>query len=144
MLNYEKPVVLANDEASEGVYASSGSSSDCWTVEAVSVQNWDGSSHVFEVRAVHSTAVTHISSATTVTLSFSDNITSARSEFPCSYSGNTVTITRELLADAYYSGDSVTYKVWVSAADQAATEQMYCTGATIVCTHQTNVQGGYD
>ncbi len=146
---YEKPVVLANDDVAEGVYAASGavagdSSSDCWTVDPVSVQDWDGGSHVFEIRCVHSDAVEHISGATTVTLTFSAPIASARSEFDCNYSGSTVTITRTLLADAYKSGDNMTYKVWVSTGDEATTKAITCTGATITCKHETNVQGKYD
>lgn len=34
MKNYEKPVVLANNEMSEGVYAASGDVSACWVVDS--------------------------------------------------------------------------------------------------------------
>lgn len=34
MKTYEKPVVLANEELAEGVYAASGGGSDCYTVTA--------------------------------------------------------------------------------------------------------------
>ena len=140
MKGYEKPVAVINDELSEGVYAASGSA-DCWTVSAKSVQDWNGSQHVFEVHITHSTAVEHISSASTVTLTFSNTITGVYSEFPASCSGNTVTITRTLHANAYKSGDNATYKVWVQAADEASTKALYCTGATISCTKTVNVQG---
>lgn len=147
MKDYVKPIVLENEELAEGVYAASGtgaSSTDCWTVGANSVQDWNGSHHVFEVSCKHSTAVEHISGATTVTLTFSSPLTDAYSEFSCSFSGSTATVTRTLLADAYKSGDSVTYKVWVKAADEATTKAISCTGATIICKHETNVQGKYD
>ena len=145
MKDYEKPVVKINDEVSEGVYAASGDEEpECWTIEAVSVQDWNGSHHVFEIRCVHSTSVVHISSATNVNLTFSDSLTDAYSEFTCSFSGNVVSVTRELLADAYHSGDNMTYKVWVKAADEATTKAITCTNATIQCTHAVNVQGGYD
>jgi len=117
---------------------------DCWTVDPVSVQDWNGSHHVFEIRCVHSNSVEHISSNTEVVLTFSGSVTDAYSEFPCSFSGSTVTINRTLLADAYKSGDNMTYKVWVKAADEATTKSISCTGATISCTHETNVQGKYD
>ena len=145
-MKYEKPVVLVNEELAEGVYAASGAqvSTDCWTVEAVSVQDWDGSSHVFEVRCKHSTDVVHISTKTDVTLTFSNTVTDARSEFSCSYSGSTVNVSRELHANAYNSGDTMTYKVWVKAADEATTKAITCTYAGISCTHAVNVQGGFD
>jgi len=142
-MKYEKPIVLVNEELAEGVYAASGAgSSDCWTVQAVSVQDWNGSHHVFEIRCVHSTAVEHISSASTVTLTFSSPLTDAYSEFECSFSGSTVTVVRELHANAYKSGDTMTYKVWVKASDEATTKAITCTGATISCTKTVNVQGG--
>lgn len=140
MKGYTKPVAVINDELNEGVYAASGSA-DCWTVNAVSVQDWNGSHHIFEVRLRHSDAVQHISSASTVTLTLSNTLSDAYSEFPCSFSGNAVTITRTLLADAYKSGDNVTYKVWAKAADEASTKALYVTGATVSCTKTVNVQG---
>ena len=148
MKGYEKPMVLVNAGLSEGIYAASGAggevTTDCWTVDAQSVQDWNGSHNVFEVACKHSTSVEHISSQTDVTLVFSDTLTDAYSEFPCTFSGNTVTITRTLHANAYQSGDSVTYKVWVKAADETKTKAIYCTTAGISCTHQVNVQGKYD
>lgn len=151
MKSYEKPIAVVNDEISEGVYAASGaggggggSSTDCWTIEAASVQDWNGSHHVFEIRCSHSTAVEHISSNTEVNLTFSASLTDAYSEFPCTFSGSNVTVNRTLHANAYKSGDTMTYKVWVKAADEGATKAITCTNATITCTHETNVQGKYD
>lgn len=143
MNHYEKPVVLSTEELAEGVYLASGgmSAAECWTVSAASVQDWDGSHHVFEVHCVHSNTVEHISSASTVTLTFSGTIADARSEFPCSVSGNSVTVVRTLLADSYKSGDDVTYKVWASTGDEATTRALSCTGASISCTKTVNVQG---
>lgn len=140
MNNYEKPVVMVNEGISEGVFAASGDA-ECWTVNPASVQDWNGSHHVFEIRCAHSTAVEHISSATTVTLHFSAPIKDAFSEFDCKFSGSTVTVTRELHANAYKSGDNMTYKVWVQAADEATTKGISCTGASIRCTKAVNVQG---
>ena len=141
-----KPVVLAAEELSEGIYTASGEdiTTDCWTVDAVDVQDWNGSHHVFEVRCRHSTSVEHISSSTLVTLTFSSPVTDAYSEFTCNYSGNTVTIERELHANAYKSGDNMTYKVWVKAADEPTTKSISCTQKVISCTHKANVQGKYD
>ena len=83
MKNYEKPIALVNSGLAEGVFMASGAgNAECWTVSAKSVQDWNGSHNVFEVRCVHSNAVEHISSASTVNLTFSSPITDAYSEFP--------------------------------------------------------------
>lgn len=140
MKEYVSPIILANEELAEGVYAASGDA-DCWTVDAYSVQDFDGAYHVFEVHCVHSDTVEHISSATTVVLTFNYPVTNARSEFDASVSGNTVTVVRTLLADSYKSGDNMTYKVWAQAADEATTKALSVSGATITCTKAVNVQG---
>lgn len=145
MKNYEKPVVLANEELAEGVYAASGvSSADCWSIDAYSVQDWNGQHHVFEVRIVHSDQVQHISTQSTAVLTFNNTVTDAYTEGNCqaSFSGNTVTVVRTLHANAYQSGDNATYKVWVKAADEATTKGLTITGKSISDTGITvNVQG---
>lgn len=144
MTDYEKPVVLANEDVAEGVYAASGAgSADCWTVSPYSVQDWNGSHHVFEVRIVHSDAVQHISTASATTLTFSSPLTDAYTEsnFSCSFSGSTATVVRTSHANAYQSGDNATFKVWVKAADEATTKAITCTGSSISCTKTVNVQG---
>lgn len=121
-----------------------GVTTDCWTVDAKSVQDWNGSHHVFEVTCKHSTDVVHISSQTEVSLTFSNTLTDAYSEFECSFGGTTATVTRTLHANAYKSGDTMTYKVWAKASDEATTKALTCTSAVISCTHAVNVQGGFD
>lgn len=150
MKNYEKPVLSLVDNFGEGVYMASGASNDsgvstnCWTYDVNSVQSWSGSHNVFEVSAAHSTAVEHISSQVVYTITFSAPIVNAYSEYPTSVAGNVVTVTRELHANAYKSGDSVTFKVWAQAADQASTEALTAKVTKVECTHQTNVQGKFD
>ena len=148
MRKYEKPEAMLIDEVTEGVYTASGeSSSDCWTVSAMSCQDWNGSHHVFEISGKHSTAAEHISSNTRVVLTFSSPVTNAYSEngWSCSVSGNTVTVDRPQHANGYKSGDNLPgYKVWVQCSDEATTKAVQCTGASITCTHQVNVQGKYD
>lgn len=141
---YNKPLILVNDDLAEGVYADSGSSTDCWDVDGYSVQDWNGSHHVFEISAFHHTDVTHITTQVVYTITFSQALTNAYSEFDCSYSGNTVVVTRDLHANGYYSGDSVTFKVWAQAADEGSTKALTLTGISYVCRHETNVQGGLD
>lgn len=140
---YSKPMIIKTTEAAEGVYMTG--SGNCWTVTAKSVQNWNGSHNVFEVYAVHSNSVAHISSKVVYTFTFSGPVTDAYSEFPVTaVSGNSVTVVRESHANAYNSGDNVTFKVWVKGADEASTKALQCTGITWDCTHKENVQGGMD
>ena len=144
MTNYEKPVVVSNDDVFEGVYAASGAgigggggdatSTDCWSVSGRSVQDWNGSHNVFEISANHSTDV----------ITFNNSLTDAYSEFTSSFSGNTVTVVRDLHANGYHSGDTVTFKVWAKGADEATTKSLAISGISYVCRHEVNVQGGID
>lgn len=134
MEKYLKPTVVINEDLSEGVYAASGSSSDCWTVNVVSAQDWNGSDHVFEVRCSHKAGSdnSHSASAITVTISFNNTLTAASSETGnCKYSGNTLTAVRNGHANA---NDSVTFKVFARANDEATTKGLAVTGSTITCT----------
>lgn len=154
MTNYEKPVVVSNDDVFEGVYAASGAgigggggdatSTDCWSVSGRSVQDWNGSHNVFEISAQHSTGVTHITSQVTYVITFSNSLTDAYSEFTSSFSGNTVTVVRDLHANGYHSGDTVTFKVWAKGSDEATTKSLAISGISYVCRHEVNVQGGID
>ncbi len=149
MKSYVKPIVLANEELAEGVYAASGAttadgetSSDCWTVSVTKDQSDAGGYCTFRVAATHSQNVTHISTKTVVTVVFSDTVTSAEFEgFTASVSGSTVTLTRESHANAYYSGDNFNtlLKIW---SNNYKTIDVISSGIT--CTHAVNVQGGFD
>lgn len=143
MKNYEKPIVVANDELAEGVYAASGAGeADCWTISAKSVQDWNGSHHVFEVTIDHSDLVQHISTESTSVLTFNHDLTDAYSEFSTSFSGNTVTVVRTSHANGYLSGDHATFKVWAKASDEATTKALAVTGSSITDTGKSaNVQG---
>lgn len=148
MKTYEKPVVIENEDLAEGVFAASGgSSSDCWRVTCTSDQDYVDGVHSFRINAIHSASVVHISSNVTYTVTFNSPVTNANSENPdfvCSYSGNTVVISRPQHANAYNSGDNVNFMFKVSAADQATTTALTPIEVTYVCTHETNVQGGID
>ncbi|MBP5266573.1 MAG: hypothetical protein J6Z06_07115 [Lachnospiraceae bacterium] len=143
---YEKPLVIENEDLAEGVFAASGDagSTDCWTVTQVTTQDWNGSHHVFEIRAIHSSDVLHISSNVDYVFTLNSTVSDAYSEFTTSFSGNTVSVSRTLLADAYKSGDAVTFKVWVKSLDEATTKGLDITGITYTCKHEVNVQGGDD
>ena len=148
MNNYEKPVVLENEDAFEGVYAASGVStleSDCWIVEVNPVQEWNGWAKVFKVNAQHSREYLHISTETVVTITFNNTLSSSSSaEFASSVSGDTMTITRTLHANGYKSGDSYTYDVYASTGDEATTRALAVKSCSIRGTKAPNVQGGFD
>ena len=146
MVKYEKPVLDVVAGFSENVYMASGNNGggDCWVVSGTSDQDLAGSCHVFVVKATHSNQVEHISTGVTYVITFSAPVVYSYSEFPCTYSGNTVVVTRELHANGYKSGDNVTFKVWAQAADEATTKALAITGISWSCQHATNVQGKYD
>lgn len=152
MRKYQKPVLKVNDSLAEGVYAASGSvtadsvgtdtSGDCWTVSVTKDQNDAGGYCTFRVAANHSNSVVHISTKTVVTVQFSDVVSSAEFEgFDASVSGTVVTLTRKSHANGYKAGDNFNslLKIW---ADNYKTIQAI--SSSIVCTHEVNVQGGYD
>jgi hypothetical protein len=136
----EKPSVVLMDDLAEGVFAASG----CWSGFVVSCQDWNGSHHVFEIHLTHSKEVEHISTACTITLAFTGAVIDAYTEndWPCSINGSTVTVTRPSHANAYKSGDEVTYKVWAKSVDEATTKALSCSITSYDCSKQTNVQGG--
>lgn len=146
MKNYVKPIVLANEELAEGVYAASGAvgNANCWTISVRSDQDWNGSHHVFEVTIVHSDTVQHISTESTSVLTFSHALTDAytESDFSASFGGNTMMVVRSSHANSYKSGDRATFKVWAKAEDEATTKALAVTASSISDTGKTvNVQG---
>lgn len=137
--NYVKPMILANDELAEGIYLASGDG-DCWTISVSKDQADAGNgASTFRIQANHSTNLQHISSKTTMVISFNQTISSAVFEgFSASVSGNTVVLERQLLADSYMSGDNFNSMLRVVGEDG---NTLQCTGATISCTKEVNVQG---
>ena len=144
MKNYEKPVVLVNEELAEGVYAGSGDG-DCWTIELKEDQQFGGGSlggKTFRVYCEH-IGMQHISLASTSTITFNSPIVSAKCEnFVTTVNGNTVTIVRENHANAYTAHDEFNSLLEVIAADEATTRALNVMDKSIKCTKTTNVQGG--
>lgn len=141
---YEKPVVMVNDDLAEGVYAASGAT--CWSITGSSSQNWNGSGHIFEFHATHSTSVQHISNGFTAKITFNYNIASVShmdAEGSVGSSGNVVTATVGTFGNAYHSGDNRSFKLIVSTGDEATTKLLSITGMEIYdCDWSANVQGG--
>ncbi len=146
MANYEKPVVISNEDNFEGVYAASGDiigggDNICWSGTIYTTQDWNGAAHVFEVYLEHSKAVTHFSEACTVQLTFNNVVTKAWAEGAGHYSvsgegSNTLTVTRTHHANGEYAGDTVTYKVFAVAGDEAMSKSLSA-GLTVVSCDKT-------
>lgn len=143
MKNYQKPIILANEDVAEGVYTASG---NCWTPEIKSTQDWNGEYNVFEVHNSHSVDVEHISLGYTVVITCSSPVTGAYAEngWTCSVNGMEVTVTRTSHANAYRSGDETSFKVWIKAADEATTRALTASIKCTNCDKTVNVQGGFD
>lgn len=99
MKKYEKPIVLENQEMSEGVYAASGVSSDCWQIiSIVATDNivQSDSSREFQIDAIHYNSSDNHYADVILTIEFSQTITSATSTsgLVTSVSGNTVVLSR--------------------------------------------------
>lgn len=139
---YEKPVVMVNDDLAEGVYAASGAT--CWSITGSSVQDWNGSAHIFEFHATHSTSVQHISNGFTAKITFNYNIASVNNQQgSATPSGNVVTATVPTFGNAYNSGDGKEFKLEVSTGDESTTKLLSITGMEIYdCDWSANVQGG--
>ena len=79
MINYERPVVLTNDDISEGVYAASGAGGgeDCYTVSAYIHQTPETGRGDFriQVNGVHAAGNGHHSGAQQLILSFNQAVT---------------------------------------------------------------------
>ncbi|MBR6642782.1 MAG: hypothetical protein IKL28_03875 [Lachnospiraceae bacterium] len=145
MSKYEKPMVMINEELAEGVYAASGA--ECWAVsEAISVQDWDGESHVFQMKFRHSTDYQHTTDGFSVTVTFSNNITKARSNESGDMVGsNSISFTRFGHSNGYNQGDLVEIKVWASTGDEATTKALSINSVEVTsCSKTVNVQGGFD
>ncbi len=144
MKNYEKPVVIANNELAEGVYAASGDG-DCWTITVTPDQEYGGGSlggKTFRVKCEH-IGMEHISLASISTITFNSPVTAAKFEnFKVSVNGNVVTIERENHANAYTTHDEFNSLLEVMAADEATTRALTVINTSIRCTKTTNVQGG--
>lgn len=121
---YKKPLILANEELAEGVYAASGSAaSNCWTLGQKTTQDWNGQAHVYEISAVHTKLVGHASDALTIEFTFDKVVTNAWAEGAGNYDvtieGTKVIVTRNHHANGDFSGDDVTFKLFIVATDEA-------------------------
>ena len=92
--------------------------------------------------AVHSNSMQHISTATTITVTFNQTITDANFEgFATSVNGSVVTATRDQLGDSYMSGDNYNTLLEVKCLTEDAASACQAIDYQIKCTKSVNVQG---
>ncbi len=152
MKNYERPMILEVEEMAEGIYANSGvvdydNDTECWTWDVYfpdlnKNKNGAGTQCDVRIKAEHPTTVHHISAKQTITITFNQTITGGWFDSGSfSADGTTVTLVRELMADAYKSGDNFDVGLTVDCADSV---NLSVVGSTFACTHAPNVQGNFD
>lgn len=152
MKNYERPMILEVEEMAEGVYANSGvvdydNDTECWTWNVYfpdpnKNSNGAGTECHVRIRAEHPTTIHHISAKQTITITFNQAITGGSFDSGTFVAdGTTVTCVRELLADAYKSGDNFDADITIKCGDSVGLEVV---ASTIACTHAVNVQGNFD
>lgn len=140
MSNYERPIVLANDELSEGVFAASGAAGiGCWDTGITSVQSWNGQQHIFEVSGSH-VDTDHMSSSQSMAITFSGPVQNVQVEGNVvvdRVEGNVVYVTRNLHGE--HAGEEMTFKIWVAGSNQAETEALTATGCGLTgCEHENH------
>lgn len=78
MINYERPVILANEDVAEGVYAASGAvaGADCYNVTAYihQIPETGRGDYRIQVDAVHAAGDNHHSGKQTLILSFNQPV----------------------------------------------------------------------
>ena len=129
MSEYIKPAVLGNADLAEGVYAASGNKGPCWTGSVHTTQAWNGNAHVYQVDLTHLNTFSHFSEACTCKFFFDGVVVEAWAEGAGNYDvqgkgSAEITVTRTHHANGEFSGDSVSYKLFAVAADQASTEAL--------------------
>jgi len=138
-MDYIKPVIVDIEDMAEGVYASGSGDADCWSLSYSCPQAWNGQAKVYEIKASHTKGVYHESTGSIITLYFDRSITSAYTENSSNFTvenyGNYVKITRNLFADAFYSGDEVTFKLFVACESKETTESVNIVNSSISCIH---------
>jgi len=113
---YKKPMILANEELAEGIYAASGST--CYTCSASITQRPEGGrqNYVIRVNGRHNASDGHTSSSQTLVLVFNQAVTyvSSNGSYVSGNGTNTLTIN---------------YSYWNNAYDNIGLGDVYVTSA---------------
>lgn len=139
MKNYEKPVVLANNEMSEGVYAASG---DCYTCSATVNQapELGQDCYVVRVKLIHNAADGHHSNTRRVTIKFLQNVTFKQAGTCTLYSGDgTPSLTVETVHHNNASETIELVDLYIESSVVPTVEDVYC----IYCGRDCNYGHSY-
>lgn len=135
MTNYEKPIVLSNEDLAEGVYAASGvpgSGADCYTVTAYIHQTPETGRGDFriQVNAVHAALDDHHSGKQVLVLYFNQAVTYKGSNGTLDGGDGTASIS---IAYAYHNNayDNVGLGDVIVESDAG----LSVTGAQLICNH---------
>lgn len=134
MSNYEKPVVMVNEELAEGVYAASGAVSTCWSMEWDKKENYDGTWQNFRFQIRHiDTDHAKTGDNIVVVLNFSGQVTEAQSNDVAgvSCSGNTVTITGALSSVTPNTNCTKSFLLQLKSSGSDATQALFYSGGGI-------------
>lgn len=138
MMNYEKPVVLANEDVAEGVYAASGAGvggSNCYTVSAYITQTPETGNETYCIHmdAVH--MAEHHSTQQVVDLSFNQSVDFQwcnAANCTCSGSGSS-TLTLTFSYHANFTENHGLGDVYVSSGEGLAVTGVTCTSCNMTC-----------
>ncbi len=129
MKNYVKPVVLANEELAEGVYAASG---DCYTVTGYIHQTNEQGRHDYRVQfnGVHAAADGHHSGEQVLTISFNMPVVYKSSNGTCigGSGSNTISI-------KYNYHNNGNDNIGLGDVIVEADEGLALAGSTLSCNH---------
>lgn len=134
MKNYEKPIVLVNEELAEGVYAASGAAAgdDCYSVTAYIHQTPETGRGDFRIQvdAVHAAGDGHHSGKQTLVLSFNQTVTYVGSNGSLSGGDNTASIRIDY---TYHNNgnDNIGLGDVIVTSDAG----LAVTGAMLICNH---------
>lgn len=157
MKNYERPMIIDFEDASEGIYAASGfmnapengtdptDTRRCWTLSVSKDQADAGGCATFRLAGTHPAAL-HISTKTYLTVTFNNEISNVEFEgfTVVSVVGCTATLERPAHANAYTSGDQFNSLLKAYPVTGGDCKSLECVGSSISCEATANVQGGYD
>lgn len=125
MNQYEKPLIMVNEEVAEGVYAASG----CWTVRVKPGQKFSDNERYFEVKVVHGSNENHGQGYTVIAeVSFNRALSDVSASMgSASVMGSTVTVT---FSNANANpNENMTSNVKVTASGTGAA--LACTGSSV-------------
>jgi len=131
MNNYEKPVVMVNEELAEGVYAASGAVSTCWKYNSSQTEGGgDGVYRNVKVHLYHDSSEGHGKEAISAVVYFNETLGGVKSDDVTitSWSGNQVSVSGILSKSDVVSNPNCNVVFTVSVKASASVQ---CTGATI-------------